>query len=80
MALGNWATLNHTGLGSSALASGPMSTLPVSTVKAILLVASLAGSKLIWALKVLNRPSTGTPICLLTKRISLWAGTTACCA
>ncbi len=80
VALGNAATLNHTALGSSALASRPMSTLPVSTVKAILLVASLAGSKATWALKVLNLPSTGTPICLLTNWISLWAGTSACCA
>ena len=43
-------TLNHTALGSSASVSlEPRVALPVSTVKVILLVASLAGSKATWA-------------------------------
>jgi len=62
-ACGNLGTLNHAGLGSSASVSRePSVALPVSTVKAILLVASLAGSNATCALNFLNWPSSGTPI------------------
>jgi hypothetical protein len=80
VAWGNAATLNQVALGSSALASRLMSALPVSTVKAILLVASWAGSNATWALKRLKRPSTGTPIWRLTNTMSLCAGSSVCWA
>ena len=54
-ALGNCATLNHTGLGISASASRePRVALPVSTVKAMRLAAGVAGSKATWASNTLN--------------------------
>ena len=81
VACGNLAVLNQLGRGSSASLSGtPRVALAMSTVKAILLVSGLEGSKAICASNFLKRPSTGTPICLLTKIISLWAGTSFCWA
>ena len=80
VAFGNLAALNQTGFGSSASASLLIETLARSTLNAILLAAGLAGSKAIWPSNWRKRPSTGTPICLLTKVISLCAGTSFCCA
>ena len=57
-----------------------MVALPMSTVKAILLVAGVVGLNATCASNFLNRPSTGTPICLLTNTISLCVGNSFCCA
>ena len=47
--------------------------LPVSMLKATLPASGFFGSRLICASNFLKRPSTGTPICLVTKVTSLCA-------
>jgi hypothetical protein len=81
VACGNFGTLNQTGLGSSASTSGaPKLALPMSIVKLTLPASGFFGSKAIWASNLRKWPSTGTPICLLTKAISLLAASSFCCA
>ena len=81
VACGNSLVLNHSGLMSSASVSGaPSAALPRSTLKLIFAASGFFGSKATCASNFLNLPSTGTPICLLVKAISLCAGTSFCCA
>jgi hypothetical protein len=81
MACGNWGTLNQTGLGSSASVSrAPMVALPVSTVKRMRLVASLAGSNASCASNFLKCPCNGTPIWRALNSTRLCAGSNCCCA
>ena len=81
-ACGNLGTLNHAGLGSSASVSRqePSVALPVSTVKAILLVANLAGSKRDLCAELLELAFGSTPIWRAVNCTSLCAGTSCCWA
>ncbi len=77
VAFGNLATLNHSGLGTSASVSGaPSEALPVAMVKATLPVSGFFGSNATSAVHFVNLPSTATPISLIAKVIWLCAGTT----
>ena len=79
VACGNLAALNHAALGTSASVSGdPKLALAVSILNAICAACGLAGSNATLASNFLKRPSTGTPICLLTKTISLRAASSFC--
>jgi len=81
VACGNCLVANQSGLVSSASVSAtPSATLPRSMVRPIFEASGFFGSKATCASNFLNLPSTGTPICLLTKAISLCAGTSFCCA
>ncbi len=75
VASGNFATSNQIDLGSSASASGtPSSPLSIVICTLMLPDSGFFGSRSSVASKVLNLPSTGTPICLVTKTTSLCEG------
>src|SRR6218665_422677 len=81
VACGKAFVLNQSGLTTSAsVSAAPSETLARSIVKPIFAVSVFFGSNATWASNFLNLPSTGTPICLLVKAISLWAGTSFCWA
>ena len=76
VAFGNFAVLNHAALANSAsVSAAPRLALPRSTVKFTWPACGCLGLKSICASNCRKRPSTGTPICLLVKAISLCAGT-----
>ena len=73
-ASGNCLVLNQALPATSSLASfEPASMLARSISNSALAAAGLAGSKAIFARKLLNWPSTGTFICLYTKDSELFA-------
>src|SRR5438552_13790660 len=75
-ACGNCLMLNQSGLASSASVSAtPRATLARSMVSAIFAASGFFGSNASCASNLRKRPSTGTPICLLVKAISLFAAT-----
>ena len=81
VAFGNFRVSNQSGLSNSASVSAvPMEALPRSIVKLIFDAATCFGSNAICASNWRNLPSTGTPICRVTKAISLCAGTSFCWA
>src|SRR5688500_15879737 len=75
VASGNFATSNQVDLGSSTSASGtPSNALSMLICTLALPLSGFFGSSSRLASKVRNLPSTGTPICLVTKVTSLCAG------